>query len=324
MILFFSPEIVETTGSNIERMNSPLRVAIFCLLIVILLVYCFISDYKNKVKKGRAYAKVNLFLNVLNKRKDGYHNLKSVFDFIDLYDELIISKANKFKLVCNDKSLENDDNIIYKAFIKIKKLYPEIQGVRVILKKNIPMQAGLGGGSSDCATFIYLMKEFYNLPLNNKDIKELCSSLGADVFPCYYNQTLLANGIGDEITLINNKLDYYLVIIKPNFNCSTKEMYSKLDSKKRVEKKVINKLITALENNDYDSFSKYLFNDFESVVDIKDIKKDLQVNKSDNSLLCGSGSCVFGIFKTMKDAQLAYNNLSKKYNCYLCKNKTTN
>jgi len=326
MILFFSPSNEEaiTIIETAERVNSPLRVIIFCLLIVILLVYCFISDHKNKVKKAKAYAKINLFLNILNKRKDGYHNLKSVFDFIDLYDEITISKSNCFKLICSDKSLENEDNIIYKAYIKLKELFPEIKGVKVKLKKNIPMQAGLGGGSSDCATFISLMIDLYNLPLNNKDIKKISSSLGADVLPCYYSQTLLAEGIGDDITLIKNKLDYYVVIVKPEFSCSTKEMYNELDKKKITQKRSIDKLISALKSKDFDNFSKYLYNDFETVVDIIDIKKDLENNNARNSLLCGSGSCVFGIFKTKEDAQLAYNNLSQKYKCYICKNKTTN
>ena len=326
MILFFAPNNEEaiTIIESVGRVNSPWRVIIFCLLIVILLIYCFISDYRNKVKKAKAYAKINLFLNILNKRKDGYHNLKSVFDFVDLYDEVTVSKSNHFKLICSDKNLENEDNIIYKAYVKLKELFPEIKGVKVKLKKNIPMQAGLGGGSSDCATFISLMMDLYNLPFNNKYIKELCSSLGADVLPCYYNQTLLAEGIGDEISLIKNKLDYYVVIIKPEFNCSTKEMYGELDKKKRIQKKSIDKLISALKNKDFDTFTKYLYNDFETVVNISDIKKDLENNKASNSLLCGSGSCVFGIFKTKEDAQLAYNNLSQKYKCYLCKNKTTN
>ncbi|MBP5684719.1 MAG: hypothetical protein J6X02_05645, partial [Bacilli bacterium] len=161
----------------------------------------------------------------------------------------------------------------------------------------------------------------YDLALTNKVIYDICPKLGADVLPCYFEQTLLANGIGDEITLIKSKLNYYLVIIKPDFSCSTKEMYSKLDKKKRIEKKTITKLVTALEDNDYDCFSKYLYNDFEKVVDIKKIQDDLKEWGASNSLLAGSGSCVFGVFKSYTTAQKAYYNLSKEYQCYFCQNK---
>ena len=321
MTLFFTASNVIIEEETITPTVSPFRIVLFCILIVLLLIYCFVYDYKNKVKKGKAYAKVNLFLNILNKRKDGYHNLNSVFDFIDLYDEIKVIKSNTFKLICNDKVLESEDNIIYKAYLKLKETFPHIKGVKVYLKKNIPKEAGLGGGSADCAKFISLMGDLYDLSLTNKVIHDICPKLGADVLPCYFEQTLLANGIGDEITLIKSKLNYYLVIIKPDFSCSTKEMYSKLDKKKRVEKKTIIKLVTALEDNDYDCFSKYLYNDFEKVVDIKNIQDDLKECGASNSLLAGSGSCVFGVFKSYTTAQKAYYNLSKKYQCYFCQNK---
>ena len=323
MSLYFDGNIAINEATQvIEKTNEPLRIILFCVLVIVLFLYCFINDYKNKTRKGKAYAKINLFLNILNKRKDGYHNLKSVFDFIDLYDEIIITKYKGFKLICNDKSLENENNLIYKAYVKLKEINPHMEGIKVYLKKNIPMQAGLGGGSSDCATFIYLMNDLYNLSLTNIDIQKLCSSLGADVLPCYYGKTLMANGIGDKIELINNNINYYLVVIKPDFNCSTKEMFKDLDAKKRTERKTIEKLIKALDKNDYDNFVKYVYNDFEKVVDIKDIKKELKEHGADNSLLAGSGSCVFGIFKDYSNAKRAYYNLGEKYQCYLCKNKT--
>ncbi len=323
MILFYSTEynqVINVVTEEAPRSNSPLKIAIFCVLIAILLIYCFICDYREKVKKGRAYAKINLYLNILNKRKDGYHNLKSIFDFINLYDDITVRKANCFKLICNDKSLENEDNIIYKTYLLLKAKYPIIKGVKVTLEKRIPKEAGLAGGSSDAATFIDLVRQLYDLNISEPEIKELTSKIGADVLPCYYQKTSLVSGFGNEVEIIKNNLKYYLVVIKPNLNCSTKEMYQLLDKKKRTERKTINQLMSALEKGSVKGVAKYLYNDFEKVVDIKEIKEHLIVCGALNALMSGSGSSVFGIFDSYHNAQNAYDELKDLYECYICEN----
>ena len=115
----------------------------------------------------KARAKINLSLNVLDKRPDNYHNLESIFQKINLYDELYIEKTeqNGIKIHTNVENLPEQDNIIYKAYLKLKEENPKIKGVKVILKKNIPTQAGLGGGSTDCASFILAMNKLYDLKL---------------------------------------------------------------------------------------------------------------------------------------------------------------
>ena len=269
----------------------------------------------------KARAKVNLTLEILDKREDGYHNLKSVFQKINLYDEIYIykTKTNTFELESNIDNIKTEDNIIYKAYIKLKNRFKEISGVKVKLIKKIPMQAGLAGGSTDCASFILAMNKLFNLNLNKNELVDLGKSLGADVVPCMYNNAVLAEGIGEIITKLNTNFKYYIVVIKPEISCNTGEMYKKLDSKER-NLKIDNtkKVIKSLETDDIELLSNNLYNDFEKVVDAKSIKDELVENKALGALLSGSGSCVFGIFKNKEEAKCAYKNLKNKYKAYIC------
>ena len=238
----------------------------------------------------KARAKVNLTLAVLGKKDDGYHNLDSIFQKINLYDEMWIEKIeeDKFILNSNIENVKMQDNIIYKAYYKLKQEKPKLGGVKVILKKNIPMQAGLAGGSTDCASFLITVNKLYNLKIKPKRLKEIAKSLGADVVPCMYNGAVLAKGIGENVKKINTHFKYYFVIVKPNFFCSTKEMYNKLDAKEIFQTPKSDEVIKALEKN------------------------------GAKALLAGSGSCVFGIFKEKQEAKNAYNNLKKFYKTYIC------
>ena len=266
----------------------------------------------------KARAKINLNLEILDKRDDGYHNLKSVFQKVNLYDELYIKKTDKdeFELQTNIDCLNNNQNIIYKAYIKMKQKYKSITGVKVVLNKKIPMQAGLGGGSTDCASFILCMNKLFNLGLSRTEMENIAQSLGADVTPCLYNGAVFAQEIGNKITTINTNFKYYIVIIKPKISCDTKEMYNKLD--KRNKEDNVNKsekIIKALVDNDIYSVANNLYNSFETVIDdniIIKIKNELIENKAIGSLMTGSGSCVYGIFENKEIAKQAYNNLKNK------------
>ena len=176
-------------------------------------------------------------LEVLDKREDNYHNLKSVFQKINLYDEIFIEKNNtdKIELVSNIDSLNNEDNIIYKTYLYLKEKH-NISGVNVILNKNIPMQAGLGGGSTDCASFIIGINKLFNLELSKHEMEYIGKKMGADVVPCFYNKAVLAEEIGNKITTINTNFKYYIVIVKPDMYCNTKEMFDLLDQRSRVKR----------------------------------------------------------------------------------------
>ena len=261
----------------------------------------------------KARAKINLNLEVLDKRKDNYHNIKSIFQKINLYDEMYIKKTNtnKFELQTNEKSIENKENIIYKAFEKLKEKYNVISGIQVKLNKKIPMQAGLGGGSTDCASFILCMNKLFNLKLTKTEIESIGKSLGAD------------EGIGDKITTINTNFKYYIVIIKLDILGNTKDMYSRIDKKQKLIKiDNTNKIIEGLENNNIELIAKNLHNTFEDVVQEKDvvenIKKEFIKNGAQGSLMTGSGACFYGIFEDKKVAKNVYNKLKDKYQTYIC------
>lgn len=272
----------------------------------------------------KARAKVNLTLNVLNKREDGYHNLESIFQKINLYDEMWIEKNNteSLTLESNIKNVAVEENIIYKAYVLLKKEFPNITGVKVKLNKKIPMQAGLAGGSTDCASFIIAINNIFNLNMSKEKIQLIASELGADVVPCLYNKAVKAQGIGEIITEINTNFKYYFVIVKPNISLSTKEMYAKLDSQKVNNLNNTENMINALKENNVIAISKKLFNSFEEIVKnegkIINVKEDLIKNGAINSLLAGSGSCVFGIFKNRDLAKKAYESLKKQYEVYIC------
>ena len=273
----------------------------------------------------KARAKVNLSLEVLGKREDNYHNLESVFQKINLYDEIYIKKIQEkdFRLKINVKELDSKENIIYKAYRKLKEQYKVINGIEVIVNKKIPMQAGMAGGSTDCAAFIIAMNKLFKLKLSKEEMEALGKSLGADVVPCFYNKAIKAEGIGDMITTIDTDFKYYMVIIKPEIACNTKEMYQKLDTEKDIQQlHTSENIIKALENKDIQLLTNNLYNVFEEVVQekqsIQEIKKELLNNGALQALMTGSGSCVYGIFKDKQSAKNAYITLKERYQTYIC------
>lgn len=273
----------------------------------------------------KARAKINLNLEILEKREDGYHNIESVFQKINLYDEIYIRKnqTNTFELETNFKVLNNNENIVYKAYICLKEKYPNITGVSVKINKKIPMQAGLAGGSTDCASFILGINKLFNLNLSKNEIENIGKRLGADVVPCLYNRAIISEGIGDKVTQINTNFKYYILVIKPEVSCSTKEMYEKLDlQNKFMYYNKSKSIIKALENNNLEVLCDNLYNAFEEVVEPKEIIKNLKFelinSEAINSLMTGSGSAVYGIFKNKQEAKKAYKILKEKYQVYIC------
>lgn len=273
----------------------------------------------------KARAKINLNLEIVEKRKDNYHNIKSVFQKINLYDEIYIQKSNNddCEIQTNVEELNNKENIIYKAYLKLKEQNPNITGINIKINKKIPMQAGLAGGSTNCASFILGMNKLFNLRLSKNQIKDICKTLGADVIPCLYNRAILAQGIGDIITRINTNLKYYILIIKPKISCNTKTMYQELDTRNDI--KQIHKseeIINALESNNIEKLSHNLYNVFENVIEEKEIiqnlKKELIENGAIGSAMTGTGSCVYGIFENKEKAKTGYNILKDKYQIYIC------
>ena len=186
------------------------------------------------------------------------------------------------------------------------------------------MQAGMAGGSTDCATFIICMNKLFNLKLTKKQMQEIGSSLGADVVPCFYNKAVIAKGIGDIVTKVNTKLKYYILVVKPKkVYGNTKEMYEKIDTEQQIKQKDSSKeIIKALEENNIELLQNNMYNVFEKVFGqkniIEKIKNELKKNGAIESLMTGSGSCVYGVFKSKQIAKKAYHILKDKYQTYIC------
>ena len=236
----------------------------------------------------KARAKINLTLNVLDKRPDNYHNLESIFQKINLYDELYIGKTDgeDLELISNLKNVKLEDNIIYKAYIKLKEKYNVIKGIKVILNKKIPTEAGMAGGSTDCASFILAVNRLYNLNMSEMELIKLGKNLGADVCPCYYNAAVKGEGIGEIITKINTRFKYYILVIKPQISYSTKNMFRKIDETEHLRKAQMSvPIIEALETENLELLCENLYNVFEEVIEEKDIINELKSKLIENGAM---------------------------------------
>lgn len=180
--------------------------------------------------KDRAYCKVNLALDVIRRREDGYHDLRMIMVPLDFYDEIEIIKNDTMEYHSLKKKMYFDDNnTIVKAIKLMKENFDIKDNFIVNLNKHIPIKAGLAGGSSDGASVIRILNRMYKLNLSADKIKELCLKIGADVLFNYYNKPALVEGIGDKLSFIDIKDDYYVLIVKPRGGVSTKECYEALD-----------------------------------------------------------------------------------------------
>lgn len=256
----------------------------------------------------KSYAKINLALDVINERKDGYHNIASIMQRIDLADEMMVEKYDEFIFNCDMKLPEV--NTVTKAYKEIVNFVGHELPVKVNLKKNIPSGAGLAGGSANAATLLEEINKIYNLNLSTNTLRGIGVKVGADVPFMVNGKTALCEGIGEIITDIDVENRMNALIVNPGFEISSKEIYSQMKlNSNRVD---FDSLIHAIKNNDLDEISKYLRNDMELTVfkkfpEVEIIKKDMK-NFTKASLMSGSGSTVYGIFKDddMRDKAYRY------------------
>ena len=261
--------------------------------------------------KYLAPAKINLFLEVESRRKDGYHNILTLFLKIGLYDRLSFKKtAAGIKLNCNHPSMPEDPsrNLVYRAASLIKKKLNKDKGIEIHLKKNIPVGAGLGGGSSDAATTLLALNDIWGLKLSDKELFSLGRKLGADV-PLFLKSdpAVLATGIGDRLRPINLPKKFWILLINPGIFVSTKEIYKALPGSLTKTGFDVKLLIHALKNADLDLISKTLFNRLETVAFKKhkflaDVKQKVSALGVRAVLMSGSGSTIFGILRKREEA----------------------
>ena len=272
-----------------------------------------------------SYAKINLSLKIGRKLPNNYHQINSVFHQINLHDKISIKKLKKNKIIIksNIKNTENKDNLAYKAASLLKKRYKIKDGIEIKIDKNIPMQSGLGGGSSNAASTLTALNSLFDLKLDKDELMKLASKIGSDVPFFIEGKTCLVSGIGDKVKKIDS-LNLNFVLIKPDIGIPTKLAYNEYDkhiennTKIKKENKT-KKLAEALKQKNIEKIAENLHNDFEPVIIrkypiIKKIKNDLIKNSALNALMSGSGSAVFGIFKNKSEAETAFEKLKEKYN----------
>ena len=270
--------------------------------------------------KIKAYGNVNISLDVVGKREDGYHLLSMIMQNIDLYDEIEVEKQEcGIILECNKSYVPVDNrNLAYKAAEIFKERYDIVDGVKINIEKNIPVSAGLAGGSTDAAAVLKVMNKLFNVNATEEELMELGLKLGADIPYCIHGGTALCEGIGEIITPIKPFRDKIVVLVKPAFGVSTKEVYKNFNLEKVKQHPKTAEIINAIENDDLNFVASNMKNLLENVTLRKHkilikIKEEMNACGAINSMMSGSGPTVFAFFDDMLKAQRCFEKMKKKY-----------
>ena len=264
-------------------------------------------------------AKINLRLEVLKKREDGYHEIRGIFQKINLADEIEVSlsRVEGITLFCSDPELPTgEDNLAFKAALLILSQTRKKAGIRITIDKKIPLSSGLGGGSSNAASVLVALNSLMKLNLSSEMIMVMGRRLGADVpFFLFPKKTALAAGIGEKLEAMVLKPRLYLVLVNPGIPISTAFAYQRLNRELTKRTKDIINIPTKIEG--LTDLLPLLSNDFEEVIfplypEIKEIKERLVREGAEGSLMSGSGSTVFGIFAGRREALRAYQRLTSE------------
>jgi len=265
----------------------------------------------------RAYAKVNLGLDVIKKRTDNYHEVNMIMQSVSLYDEVTISKSEfndiNISTNCTDLSIK-EDNLVYKAAKLILEYSNMNVGLNIKLIKNIPIAAGLAGGSSDAAATLIGINKLLKLGLSMEELMKIAVKIGADVVFCLVGGTCLAQGIGEKLTRLKAVPDCYIVLVKPNISVSTKFVYENLNvnSLPAGSHPNIDMILEGIEKSDLRLISKNIENILETVTIkkypvINDIKEKMLELGALKSVMSGSGATVLGIFENLEGANVCMN-----------------
>lgn len=247
----------------------------------------------------KANAKINLFLNVTGLRKDNYHLIESVMQSITLSDTIYIKENNtdKINISCTDAMIPVDErNICYKATTEYFKNQGKVKGIDIFIEKNIPSQAGLGGGSADAGAALTGLNAIYKY-YSNEELLHIGCTVGADVPFCMTGGTAFCSGIGEDISPISNIPECNILIAKGKAGISTKDAYKRIDELKNIPQ--FNNIKNIFDSNELSTITKNCYNIFELVAgcdDVIDIKRIMNENNAVCSCMTGSGSAVFGIF----------------------------
>jgi len=259
----------------------------------------------------KAFAKINIGLNIISKRKDGYHELETIFQQIDLSDDILISVREDTKVVLESESEDiplDKKNICFKAAILLKELSGISRGVNIAISKRIPIGAGLGGGSSDAAATLKGLVKLWELSCTKNDITNIAKQLGADVPFFIKGGTAFATGIGDKLTQIEFPKKYYCVLVYPNIKISSAWAYKNFNFNLTKTKKIVKLSEIFQKNFDLFKLKNYARNDFEEVVfrefpELYEVKRKLYHSGAFFASMSGSGSTIFGLFKEYFEAE---------------------
>jgi 4-diphosphocytidyl-2-C-methyl-D-erythritol kinase len=272
-----------------------------------------------------APAKLNLYLDVLDKRSDGYHDIKTLFEKIDLQDEIVIREKTKKGLSVKVEPMgacpSGEQNIVYKALSALLKASRSDVGLEVMIKKRIPVAAGLGGGSSDAASAIRAVNDSFDLGLSKKELFSIAIEAGKDVpFFMLDESFAIASKTGECLEPLEIGEKLFHIIIKPRISVSTAEMYKRIDDGDlKMQNGGIDKIVLALKKNEIDGIRKHCYNIFELVLAdyspyIEKAKTLLEDAGAGQCLLSGSGPSVFCVLNDGKEAQEILKRIPKKQN----------
>lgn len=267
-----------------------------------------------------AKAKINLGLDVLRRREDGYHEVKMVMQTVGICDRLEFTKLQEdcIRISTDKEELPADEhNLIFKAAKLMKDTFGIREGVLVKLEKNIPIAAGMAGGSTDAAAAIHGMDRLFGLGLSLEEKQKLGVKIGADVPYCLMGKTALSEGIGEVLTALPPVPEAFLVVAKPDINVSTKFVYENLHADSLTSHPDIDGMVDSIQNGDLKGITDRMANVLETVTVkhypiIREMKDFLKEQGAMNALMSGSGPTVFGVFEKEETARRAYEAMVKR------------
>lgn len=267
-----------------------------------------------------AYAKINLGLDVLRRREDGYHEVKMIMQTVDIRDVLTFKKSKKegISLTVSREDLPaSKDNLVYRAARLVMEQYDIKEGVEITLEKRIPIAAGMAGGSTDAAAVFHGLNELFSLGMTTEEMQKLGVKIGADVPYCIVGGTALSEGIGEILSSLPAPPQCVLLVAKPEIDVSTKFVYENLHANELKEHPDIDGMIEAIRNKDLSGITQRMENVLETVTAkeypvIEELKELMKSGGAQNALMSGSGPTVFGIFTTRDKAEAAAGQIEER------------
>lgn len=274
----------------------------------------------------KAYAKINLMLDILSTLPNGYHDLFMVMQSVDIFDTVTVKRTDSknIKITCDVPSIPTgENNIAHKAATAFFDYTKKGNcGIEIDIIKKIPHAAGLAGGSADAAGVITALNALFETNLCEKELIEIGSVVGSDVPFCILGGTMLAQYTGTVLSHLPDLSEEFVIIVKPEQSVSTGAAYSAFDSAERVRHLDTHEMLSAVCSKDRDSYLKHIGNVFEQFIDVPDrvvIKGIMRENNAITSCMSGSGPSVFGIFNNAFDAQNCIAEMKERFdNAYLC------